>query len=89
MKTIDREPAEAVCINEAGWVVHAFQSVWLPAPLLEPDQRARLVTATTHWQVDLQFDKGLAGGRPEAIARREVPGINFALVDAFAMTIRR
>jgi FAD binding domain len=61
-------------LDEAGQVLHAYQSVWLPASLLEPDQRARLVDALTaaarHWQVELYFGKGLAGG-PRRLKRRE------------------
>jgi FAD/FMN-containing dehydrogenase len=78
-------------LNDAGWVVHAFQSVWLPASLLEPDQRSRLVdaliAAATYWEVELQFDKGLAGGRPEAIDAAKDTAINPAVGDAFAMAI--
>lgn len=78
-------------LDEAGQVLHAYQSVWLPASLLEPDQRAHLVDALTaaarHWQVEVYFGKGLAGGRPEAIeAARDTPK-NPAVVDAFALAI--
>jgi FAD/FMN-containing dehydrogenase len=78
-------------LDEAGQVLHAYQSVWLSASLLEPDQRARLVAALTaaarHWQVELYFGQGLAGGWPEAIeAARDTP-MNPAVVDAFALAI--
>jgi FAD/FMN-containing dehydrogenase len=78
-------------LDDAGWVVHAFQSVWLPASLLKPDQRARLLdallAAATLWQVDLQFDKGLAGGRPDSIGAARDTAINPAALDAFALAI--
>jgi FAD/FMN-containing dehydrogenase len=78
-------------LNELGWVLHAFQSVWLPASLLEPDQRARLVAAlvaaAAHWEVELQFNKGLPGGRPEAIEAARDTAMNPAVVDAFALAI--
>jgi hypothetical protein len=65
--------------------------VWLPASLLEPDQRGRLVDALTaaarHWQVELYFGKGLAGGRPEAIGAARDTAMNPAVVDAFALAI--
>jgi FAD/FMN-containing dehydrogenase len=81
----------AADLDDVGWVVHAFQSVWLPASLLEPDQRARLVAAllaaATHWQVDLQFDKGLAGGRTEAIDAARDTAMNPAGVYAFGLAI--
>jgi hypothetical protein len=77
--------------NEAGWVLHAYQSVWLPASLLEPNQRARLVDAlvagAAHWEVGLHFNKGLAGGRTEAIEAARDTAINPAVVDAFALAI--
>ena len=78
-------------LDDAGWVVHAFQSVWLPASLLKPDQRARLIdqllAAATRWQVDLQFDKGLAGGRPDSIEAARDTATNPAVLDAFALAI--
>ena len=58
-------------VDEAGQVIHAYQSTWLPASLLEADQRERLVDALTaaagHSQVEIYFGKGLAGGQTEAI----------------------
>jgi FAD/FMN-containing dehydrogenase len=78
-------------LGEAGQVLHAYQSVWLPASLLETDQRARLVdalvAAATHWQVELYFGKGLAGGRPEVIESARDTAMNPAVVDAFAPAI--
>ena len=78
-------------LHTAGWVVHAFQSVWLPASLLEPGQRARfvdaLVAAARLSGVELQFDKGLAGARPEAIEAARETAMNPAVVDAFALAI--
>ena len=78
-------------LHNAGWVVHALQSVWLPASLLEPDQRARLVAALVAAArlsgVELQFDKGLGGARPEAIEAAKKTSMNPAVVDAFALAI--
>ena len=78
-------------LDDAGWVVHAFQSTWLPASLLKPDQRARLVdallAAAARWQVDLQFDKGLAGARPNTIEAARDTATNPAVLDAFALAI--
>ena len=78
-------------LNEAGWVLHAYQSVWLPASLLGPDQSARFVDAliagAAHWEVGLHFNKGLAGGRPEAIEAARDTAMNPAVVDALALAI--
>ena len=78
-------------LDEAGQVIHAYQSVWLPASLLNPDQRARLVEALTaaarRSQVEIHFGKGLAGGRPEAIEATRDTAMNPAVTDAFALAI--
>ena len=78
-------------VDEAGQVIHAYQSAWLPASLLEADQRERLVDALTaaagHSQVEIYFGKGLAGGRPEAIDATRDTAMNPAVLDAFALTI--
>jgi FAD/FMN-containing dehydrogenase len=93
----DREGAPADDIfwagnlEEAGAVWHAYQSAWLPASLLEPDQRERFVdaffAAAQHWSVTLHVNKGLAGGAPEAIAAARETAMNPAVVDAFALVI--
>ena len=43
--------------------------------------------AARHSPVELQFDKGLAGGRPEAIEAARDTAMNPAGVDAFALAI--
>jgi FAD/FMN-containing dehydrogenase len=78
-------------LEEAGAVWHAFQSAWLPASLLERDQRERFVdtlfAAAQHWGVTLHVNKGLAGGAPEAIAAAKDTAMNPAVVEAFALAI--
>jgi FAD/FMN-containing dehydrogenase len=78
-------------LEEAGAVWHAYQSAWLPASLLEPDQRERFVdaffAAAQHWGVTLHVNKGLAGGSPEATAAARETAMNPAVVDAFALVI--
>jgi FAD/FMN-containing dehydrogenase len=78
-------------LDEAGQVIHAYQSVWLPASLINPDHRGRLVEALTaaagHSQVEIYFGKGLAGGRPEAIEATRDTAMNPAVLDAFALAI--
>ena len=93
----DREGAPADNIfwtgnlEEAGAVWYAYQSAWLPASLLEPDQRGRFVdalfAAAQHWGVTLHVNKGLAGGAAEAIATARETAMNPAVVDAFALVI--
>ena len=78
-------------VDEAGQVIHAYQSIWLPASLLEADQRERLVDTLTaaagHSQVEIYFGKGLAGGQTEAIEATRGTAMNPAVLDAFALAI--
>ena len=59
--------------GEAGWFIYAYQSTWLPASLLEADQRGRSSRrwsrrrSTPPWR--LHVNKGLAG-RPAGGDRR-------------------
>ena len=52
-------------LEEAGQVLHGYQSAWLPASLLEPEAHTRLAdalfAASRHWHVSLHVNKGLAG----------------------------
>jgi FAD/FMN-containing dehydrogenase len=77
--------------NEVGIFWHGYQSVWLPASLLQPDQQDRLgnalFAASKHWSVGLHFNKGLAGAPPEAIAAARDTATNPAVLDAFALAI--
>ena len=77
--------------GEAAQVLHAYESAWMPAALLSPEQRPglvdALVAASTRWSVTLHTNKGLAGGAPEAIARTRQTAMNPAVADAFALLI--
>ncbi|MBV8103051.1 MAG: FAD-binding oxidoreductase [Hyphomicrobiales bacterium] len=81
----------AANLGEAGQVLYAYQSAWLPASSLEADRRQDLVdalaAAAQHRGVSLHFNKGLAGARPEAIAAARDTAMNPAVVDAFALAI--
>ena len=76
---------------EAGRILYAHQSAWLPASLLEAGQRQRLAdglfSATKHWGVTLHVNKGLAGARSDAIAAAKDTSMNPAVADAFALAI--
>ena len=78
-------------LNEAGAVWYAYQSAWLPASLLEADQRESLAdalfAAAKHQGVSLHFNKGLAGATAEAIAAAKDTAMNPAVTDAFALVI--
>jgi FAD/FMN-containing dehydrogenase len=78
-------------LGEAGQVLHAYQSAWLPADLLAPERRASLadalISAAAAWPVALHTNKGLAGGDAQAIERTRDTAMNAAVLDAFALLI--
>ena len=71
--------------------LHGYDSIWLPAALLAEDRQAQLAKAlfdaSRHWEVQLHFNKGLAGAPPDAIARSRDTATNPAVLDAFALAI--
>jgi hypothetical protein len=81
----------AANLSEAGHFIHGFESLWLPAALLQADQQPRLVealqAATVHSTVELHFQKGLAGATAETIAAARDTATNPAVLDAFALAI--
>lgn len=80
--------------NDAGQVgqfLHGYDSVWLPASLLQPVQQGRfrdaLLAAGRRWPVSLHFNKGLAGAPPGAVEAARGTAIHPSAADAFAMAI--
>jgi FAD/FMN-containing dehydrogenase len=74
--------------GQVGSFWYAFESTWLPASLLQPQNQGRFVdawfAASRHWEVALQFSKGLAGAPAAVIdAARNTP-MNPDVLDAFA-----
>jgi FAD/FMN-containing dehydrogenase len=78
-------------LEEAGQVLHSYQSAWLPAALLQEDRQESLgdalFAACRHWGVSLHTNKGLAGAPPEAIAEARQTATHPAVLDAFALLI--
>jgi len=78
-------------LGEAGWFINNYESVWMPARLLRPDQQPGLAdalfAATRHWHATLHFNKGLAGATEDAIAGARDTAMNPAVLDAFALAI--
>jgi FAD/FMN-containing dehydrogenase len=76
--------------DQVGAFIHGYDSVWLPASLLE-EHRQRLVNAlfaaSRHWQVGLHFNKGLAGAPDAAIAAAVDTATNPGVIGAFALAI--
>lgn len=77
--------------EQVAWFIWGFESLWLPATLLESDAQDRLADAlfasSRHSGVELHFNKGLAGAPPEAIAAAKDTATNPALLTAFALAI--
>src|SRR5262249_59011484 len=77
--------------GEIGAFWHGYESLWLPASLLHPDQQNRLAdalfAASRNWTTSLHFNKGLAGAPPDAIATSQETATNPAVLDAFALAV--
>ncbi len=77
--------------GQVGWFLHGYQSLWLPAALLENDRLEpfadALFAASRHWAVALHFNKGLAGAPADAIAAAKDTAMNPAVLTAFALAI--
>ena len=76
---------------EAGHVLYAYESAWLPATLLAPDRRAALADALYDaaqiWPIELHVQKGLAGASAEVLKAAADTATNPAMLDAFALAI--
>ncbi len=77
--------------GQVGTFWHGYQSAWLPSHLLHKEQQPRLVealfNASRYWEVELHFNKGLAGAAPDVIALARDTAMNPAVLDAFALAI--
>ena len=93
----DRPGAEANDVawagdaEQSGQVLWAYESLWLPASLLDGSALTQFIDAlfasSRFHQVELHFNKGLAGAPPEAIAAATEASINPAVLTAFALAI--
>lgn len=74
---------------ECGIFFYAFESIWMPADLLEQPERLAeaLFTASRNFEVQLHFNKGLAGAPEDRRAAARGTAMNPAVVDAFALAI--
>jgi hypothetical protein len=78
-------------LAEAGHFIFGYQSLWLPASLLQAGRREGLVevlsAAARHWPIELHLQKGLAGGSKQALSAARETAMNPAVLDAFALAI--
>jgi hypothetical protein len=77
--------------TELGVFLHGYQSLWLPASLLEKDRQSALAealfAASRHWTVLLHFNKGLAGASAADVAAAKDTAMNPTVLGAFALAI--
>jgi len=70
---------------------HGFETLWLPASLLQGDQQQRLAdalhAASRHHGLEIQFDKGLAGAPDQALAASRDTATNPAVLSAFGLAL--
>jgi hypothetical protein len=77
--------------EQVSMFLHGYESVWLPASLLDPGELGRLAdalfAASRRMEVGLHFNKGLGGATEQARALARDTATNPAVVDAFALAI--
>ena len=77
--------------GQVGAFLHGYDSVWLPATLLQGAELQRLCealfAASRIKKVELHFNKGIAGAPAEAVARTKDTATNPAVLDAFTLVI--
>jgi hypothetical protein len=77
--------------GQVAWFIWGYESLWLPASLLESNAQQRLAAAlfasSRYSGVGLHFNKGLAGAPPDAIAAAKGTAMNPAVLTAFALAI--
>lgn len=77
--------------DQVGWFIHAYQSAWMPAALLQPARQDALAdalfAASQHFDYALHFNKGLAGAPADAIERARDTATNPDMLEAFALAI--
>jgi FAD/FMN-containing dehydrogenase len=77
--------------NQVAWTIYGYDSIWLPATLLEDSAQEQLsralFAASRHQTFSLHFNKGLAGAPAEAIERARDTAMNANVLNAFALAI--
>ncbi|HTA37718.1 MAG TPA: BBE domain-containing protein, partial [Candidatus Acidoferrales bacterium] len=77
--------------DQCGQFLYGYESLWLPAALLESERRAELVDAlfraSRRFGFSLHCNKGLAGAPPEAIEAARDTATNPEVLTAFALAI--
>jgi FAD/FMN-containing dehydrogenase len=97
VKSDDRPGADAGNVfwsgdaGQCGQVLHGYESLWLPAALLDAEHLRHfadaLCAAAARWEVSLHLNKGLAGAPPEVIDAARDTATNPKFLTAFALAI--
>jgi FAD/FMN-containing dehydrogenase len=74
---------------EVNIFLYGYESVWLPASLLKQQERLAdtVFASTRHFEVQLHFNKGLAGAPDDKVAAARDTAMNPAVLDAFALAL--
>jgi len=77
--------------EQVGAFLYGYDSLWLPKSLLEKEAQSRwrnaLFEASRYMETRLDFNKGLSGGTPDAIARSSDTATNPKVLNAFALCL--
>ena len=77
--------------GQVAWFLYGYESLWMPASLLEADSQEQLAQAlfagSRHKTIELHFNKGLAGAQSDAIEATRDTATNPAVLTAFALAI--
>jgi FAD/FMN-containing dehydrogenase len=77
--------------GEVGIFLHGYDSLWLPASLLQESEQKHLTdalfAASRHKMLRIFFNKGLAGASPVALDAARQTATHPAVLDAFALVI--
>jgi hypothetical protein len=77
--------------DQVGAYLHGYDSLWMPASLLEKEHRKKMVQAlfqsSRYKKVDLHFNKGLAGATSDHLKATLQTATNPAVCGAFALVI--
>jgi FAD/FMN-containing dehydrogenase len=77
--------------GQVGAFLHAYDSLWLPASLLEAQAQSRLIEAlfagSRHKSIQLHFNKGLAGAPESALAAARSTATNPGVTEAFVLVL--
>jgi len=75
--------------GQVAWFLYGYESLWIPASLLDSQERLAqaLFAGSRHKDIELHFNKGLAGAPQEAVEATRDTATNPAVLNAFTLAI--